>query len=243
VEEDEGQQNGSETVTAFLLIHGAYQGGWIWKPVAARLRAAGHLVFAPSLDGCGERAAHLRPGITTETQAEELATFLEYEDLADVVLVGTSAGGMVTAKVAELARERVARLVLIDALALVNGEGIRDIVKNSAASIVTETATGPAREERVEKLLRDLDPDTAEWAADRFGLHPIAVFAQPVVLEKFWDQDWDAAVILCRQAENPGEAHQRRTAEKLGARWHEMDTGHYPMLSAPEELTRLILEG
>jgi len=230
-------------VTTFLLIHGAYQGGWIWKPVAERLRAAGHQVFAPSLDGCGERAAHLRSGITTESQAEELAKLLEFEDLSDVVVVGTSAGGMVAVKLAELARDRVARLVLIDALALLNGESIRDIVKNSAASIVTEVATGPAREDRVAKLLRDLDKDTAEWAADRFGLHPIAVFNQGVVLDRFWDQDWDVAVILCRQAENPGEAHQRRTAEKLHARWHELNTGHYPMLSAPDELTRLILEG
>jgi pimeloyl-ACP methyl ester carboxylesterase len=81
-------------LTTFILIHGAYQGGWIWKPVTARLRAAGHVAFNPSLDGCGERAYQLRPGITTETQAEELAAFLQSEDLDDVVLVGTSAGGI-----------------------------------------------------------------------------------------------------------------------------------------------------
>jgi len=230
-------------VSTFLLIHGAYQGGWIWKRVATRLRAAEHLVFAPSLDGCAERAAQLRPGITTETQAEELAGFLKYEDLGDVVVVATSAGGMVAVKLAELARDRIARLVFIDALALVNGESIRSIVKNSAASIVTETATGPARDDRLKKLSRDLDPETAAWAADRFGLHPIAVFNQGVVVKDFWDQDWDATVICCRQAENPGEAHQRRTAEKLKARWHEMDTGHYPMLSEPDALTQLILNG
>jgi pimeloyl-ACP methyl ester carboxylesterase len=50
-------------------------------------------------------------------------------------------------------------------------------------------------------------------------------------------------VIWCRQAVNPGEAHQRRAAEKLGATWHELDTGHYPMLSAAEELSRLIVPG
>ena len=42
-------------MATYVLIHGAYQGGWIWKPIATRLRAAGHLVFAPTLDGCGER--------------------------------------------------------------------------------------------------------------------------------------------------------------------------------------------
>ena len=51
-------------MTTFVLIHGASQGGWIWQPTAARLRGAGHLVYAPSLDGCGERRHGLRPGIT-----------------------------------------------------------------------------------------------------------------------------------------------------------------------------------
>ena len=46
--------------------------------------------------------------------------------------------------------------------------------------------------------------------------------------------------IRCRQAANPPESHQRRTAERLKAVWHELDTGHYPMLSEPDALTRLL---
>jgi pimeloyl-ACP methyl ester carboxylesterase len=228
-------------VTTFVLIHGAYQGGWIWNPVATRLRAEGHLVYAPSLDGCGERTAQIRPGITTESQAEEVANLLYYEDLDDVVLVGTSAGGMVAAKVAELARARVERLVFVDALVPLHGEKLRDIVTRPSP-INTEVATGRPHEETLSNLLLDLDPETAAWTADRFVLHPIAAFTQPVVLESFWDQRWNASVIWCRRAENPGEAHQRRSAEALDARWHELDTGHYPMLSTPDALTGLIVE-
>ena len=65
----------------------------------------------------------------------------------------------------------------------------------------------------------------------------------PVKLTDFWDKTWDASVIWCKQAVNPGEAHQRRAATRLKARWHELDTGHYPMLSTPDELTSLILNG
>ena len=90
--------------------------------------------------------------------------------------------------------------------------------------------------------LGDLQRETATWAADRFGLHPVAALTQPVVVESFWDQRWNASVIWRRRAENPGEAHQRRCAEALDARWHELDTGHYPMLSEPDALTRLLLE-
>jgi pimeloyl-ACP methyl ester carboxylesterase len=229
-------------VTTFVLIHGSYQGGWIWKLVATRLRDDGHLVFAPTLDGCGERAAQCRPGITTETQAEEVAGFLWSEDLHDVVLVGASSGGMVVAKTAELARERIARLVFADALALMHGERIRDIV-SGRSPVAGAHAAGPTRAERLERFLLDMDPDLAEWAADRSTPHPVGVSEQPVVLEKFWQQDWDASVVFCPQAGKPGEAHQRRTAENLKARWHELDTGHYPMLSMPDALTRIIVEG
>ena len=229
-------------MTTFVLFHGSYQGGWIWKLVATRLRDEGHLVYAPTLDGCGERAGQLRPGITSDTQAAEVAAFLWSEDLRDVVLVGASSGGMVMVKTAELARERVARLVLADALALMDGEKIRDIVSGNP-SVETEYAAGPTREDRLKRFLLDMDKDLAEWAADRSTLHPIGVSDQPVVLEKFWNQDWDALVVFCRQAGKPGEAHQRRAAEALKARWIELDTGHYPMLSMPDELTRIILEG
>jgi len=70
---------------------------------------------------------------------------LFYEDLQDVVLVGTSAGGMVLCKAAELARERVARLVFVDALALLPGEQVGRIVQRAAPRETTALATGPTQ--------------------------------------------------------------------------------------------------
>ncbi len=228
-------------MTDFVLIHGAYQGGWIWKLVSERLRAKGHNVLAPTLDGCGERAAQLRAGITTETHGEEIAKLLYFHDLENVVLVGTSSGGMVMACAAEQARDRVARLVFADALALFNGERILDIVKRPTTAIDTPLARGPTREDAAGRLFASLDPATRDWAADRVTLHPAAVYNEPVKLDRFWDQAWDADVLYCSRAPNPGEAHIRRAADKLEARWHVIDTGHYPMLSTPDDLVRIIL--
>ena len=119
-------------MATYVLVHGAYQGGWIWKPVAERLRAAGHRVIAPTLDGCGHRHDQVRPGITVATHGQEIAKLLFYEDLDRVMLVGTSSGGMVICKAAELARERIGRLFFVDALALMSGERVGDIVKRAA---------------------------------------------------------------------------------------------------------------
>lgn len=229
-------------MTTFVLIHGAYQGGWIWNPVAERLRAKGHLVLAPTLDGCAERKGQLRAGINTETHAEEIAALLFYNDLKDVVLAGTSTGGLVMARVAELARERVARVVFADALALLNGEALPDIVKRPTA-VNTELGTGPSRQDFETRLFADLDPKVRAWALERCTPHPIAAMQAPVRLDRFWDQAWNASVIWCRKSSNPPVAHQRRTADKLKGRWHELDTGHYPMLTEPEALAQLIAEG
>lgn len=227
-------------MTTYVLIHGAYQGGWIWRDVAASLRAAGHLVVAPSLDGCAERHHALRAGITTETQAEELASLLFHEDLHDVVLVGTSSGGMVLCRTAELVRERIGRLVFADALALFDGERIGDIVTNRPTPVITELSVGPSREDAAGRLFAGLEPATRDWTLARYTLHPIACMQTPVQLDRFWNEDWAATVIWCRQSANPPVAHQRRAAERLKAKWFELETGHYPMLSMPAELTGLI---
>ena len=227
-------------MATYVLIHGAYQGAWIWKPVATRLRAAGHTVHALTLDGCGERAHLLRRGITVGTHAREVAQCLFYEDLSDVVLVATSSGGMVLQKTAELARDRGARIVFVDALALVPGERVDDIVKRAAPNETTDVATAPARSDAERRLFRDLEPATRAWALARITPHPVAALEAPMEATTFWEQTWRAAVIRCRRAVNPPEAHQRRTAERLKAAWHELDTGHYPMLSEPEQLTRLL---
>ncbi|GGC63560.1 esterase [Siccirubricoccus deserti] len=222
-----------------LLIHGAYQGGWIWDPVAEILRAAGHRVEAPSLEGCGERAGALRPGITTESQAEELAAYLGRQDLRGVTMVGTSTGGMVMCRLAELVPNRIGRLVFADALALQDGEALPDIVKRPTA-VNTALTSGPSRHDAETRLFAELDPATRAWALERITQHPISPMVDKVVLPRFWSMPWQASVIWCRRSANPPVAHQRRAQQALGASWHELDTGHYPMLSEPKALAAII---
>jgi pimeloyl-ACP methyl ester carboxylesterase len=229
-------------MATYVLLHGAYQGGWIWQRVAPHLRAAGHNVFAPSLDGCAERRHALRPGIDTESHAAEIADLLFFEDLHDIVLVGTSCGGMVAARVAETTRERIGRIVLADALALFNGETVGDHVKRTGA-VTDAVGTGPTREDAANRMFVSLDGATKTWALDRYTPHPVAAMASPVKLERFWQQDWRASVIWCRQSVNPPVAHQKRAAETLKAKWHELDTGHYPMLTEPRALAGLMMAG
>jgi len=228
-------------MTSYVLVHGAYQGGWIWKRVATSLRAAGHVVYAPTLDGCAERHHACRPEITLDTHGREIAQLLFYEDLNDVVLVGTSAGGMVICRAAELAPERLSHLVFVDALALLTGERVPDITQRRTLYETTASATGPSRADVEQRLFADLAPADRAWALQRYTPHPTEALDGRVRLDSFWERAWPATVIRCRRSVNPPEAHQRRTAERLNATWLELDSGHYPMLTHSEELTRILL--
>ena len=98
----------------FVLVHGAWHGGWCWRRVADVLRRHGHSVFAPSLTGLGDRAHLFSPDISLHTHVQDILSLIESEDLKDVVLVGHSYGGFVISGVADTLRERVSHYVYLD---------------------------------------------------------------------------------------------------------------------------------
>ena len=115
-------------------------------------------------------------------------------------------------------------------------------MKRAAPNEVTEITTAITPADAQNRLFRELDPTLRAWALARVTPHPLAALEAPMEPTTFWEQTWPGTVVIrCRQAANPPEHHQRRTAERLKAAYHELDTGHYPMLSEPEALTRLLL--
>src|SRR4051794_40381551 len=95
-------------MATFVIVHGAWGGGWGWREVATALRAAGHEVFTPTLTGLGERAHLARPETDLTTHVRDVVGVLECEDLRDVLLVGHSYGGMVITGAADRAPDRLA---------------------------------------------------------------------------------------------------------------------------------------
>jgi pimeloyl-ACP methyl ester carboxylesterase len=111
----------------FVLVHGAWHGGWCWRRVADRLAARGHYVVAPTLSGVGERS-HLPPDtIDLATQIDDVAGEIRWKDLNGIVLVGHSYGGMVITGVAEQLRDRIAAIVYLDAFLPYDGQSLFDI--------------------------------------------------------------------------------------------------------------------
>ena len=56
-------------MATYVLVHGAWHGGWCWNRVAPLLRDAGHEVFTPTLTGLGERVHLASPEVDLGTNA------------------------------------------------------------------------------------------------------------------------------------------------------------------------------
>jgi pimeloyl-ACP methyl ester carboxylesterase len=170
----------------------------------------------------------------------ELADLMFFEDLSDVVLVGTSMGGMVVCSAAERVPERIRRLVFIDALVPLPGETVPTINSRppyDRAKLVYGPLPAAARG----VVYADLEPEMQDWALARYTQQPVAPTDDPVDLRVFWSRDWQVDVLRCSESPAPPEAHQRRTAERLNGSYSELKAGHYPMLSHPTEVTEYLL--
>lgn len=113
--------------STFVLVHGAWHGGWCYSRVAAILRERGHCVFAPTLTGLGERSHLAGLGlINCSTHIRDIVNVFEWERLSDVVLCGHSYGGLVIGGVADIIPHRVASLVYLDACIPRDGQSAFD---------------------------------------------------------------------------------------------------------------------
>ena len=121
-------QPGTAAKTAtFVLVHGAWHGGWCWQRVNDRLTAQGHRVFAPTLTGVCERSHLDSPSVDLSTQIRDVVNEIRWKDLENVVLVGHSYGGMVITGVAEQVASKIASIVYLDAFVPADGQSIGDL--------------------------------------------------------------------------------------------------------------------
>ena len=119
-------------MTNFVLVHGAWIGGFCWRPNAQALRKAGHEVYTPTMTGLGERIHLMNPSINLDTHITDIVNVIKYEELSDVVLVGHSYGGMVITGVADALPDRITSLVYLDAFVPENGQSLVSLVPPGA---------------------------------------------------------------------------------------------------------------
>src|SRR3954464_1400810 len=114
-------------MTTYVLVGGAWPGGWCWQRVARRLRDNGHDAYPVTLTGLGERVHLATPQVDLETHIADVVNVLDYEALTGAVLVGHSYAGIVVTGVADRRPERLDAVVYLDTSPLPSGSALADI--------------------------------------------------------------------------------------------------------------------
>ena len=237
----------------FVLVHGAWHGGWCWRRVVEALQAQGHRAFAPTLTGVGERAHLLSSLITLETHIADVAGVIEAEELQDVVLAVHSYAGMIGTAIADRMPQRLKHLVYVDAVVPKPGESW-----SSTHASATREARLAAAQASPDYSFPPPDPSVfglaAEdhaWVQRRQTAHPGHTYQAPLQFDPRRVAGVPRTFIDCvqpRLATIDSIRPRVRDAAFWDGAWPggggvrvvELATGHDPMVSAPQELTRVL---
>ena len=231
-------------MSTYVLIGGNWLGAWAWRRVATPLREHGHTVYPLSLTGLGERVHLGGPHVDLETHIADAVNLFEYEDLADVILVGHSYAGFVITGVADRAPERLKALVYCDSGPLPDGQSILGMQSQEGQAALRaavkdgwrwpfpdfarlgqdSSITGLGEEERALMQRKAVD-------------HPFNTWTQPLHLTYAGPVRYERVVIACEDGKRFLPMVQSMLPD---ARILELDTGHWPMLSKSAELTELL---
>lgn len=219
-------------VRTYVIVHGAWGGGWAFRRVEELLRARGHSVYRPTLTGLGERSHLAGPHVGLGTHVEDVVGVLLFEDLRDVVLVGHSYGGVVITGVADRVPERVRSLVFLDAIVPEDGE--------SAAAAIGARA-GWLRQMEKDGLL------VPPWVKPgqpppKDVPHPLKTLTDPVSYKNEAARRLPATYIHTVEAGATKDDFDPQ-AERAKARgWTvlRMQADHNPQRTAPEALAELL---
>jgi pimeloyl-ACP methyl ester carboxylesterase len=236
-------------VATFVLVHGAWHGGWCWRKVVPLLRAGGHAVHTPTLTGLGERAHLATREVGLDTHVQDLLNVLLFEDLREVVLVGHSYGGLVIAGTAEQAPERLAHLVYLDALVADDGQSCLDLLGPAARAPLEEVVRSGGEGWRlpidVEPTLDSygvVDPAERRWMAERLVPHPWKTLTDRLRLPIGHGGALPRTFVDCPRGRAGPSGGAERARSEPGWRSRQIDTGHDAMVTAPRELVELLLE-
>jgi pimeloyl-ACP methyl ester carboxylesterase len=231
-------------IGTYVLVHGAWHGGWCWAKVARLLRDAAQEVYTPTLTGLGERAHLARPEVDLQTHIQDVVAVLESEELRQVTLVGHSYGGMVITGVAARAATRIGHLVYLDAFVPEAGRSLLDYVGAERAQAMRDAAQAQGEGWKVpsfppERFGVSSQRDT-EWLNKHLVPQPLKTFEQP--LPAAGGERLKRTFIYCSgRAMGPFEQFAERLRDDRKWAFHELKTGHDAMVTAPGELAKILM--
>jgi pimeloyl-ACP methyl ester carboxylesterase len=237
-------------MATFVLVHGAWQGASTWDLVVPRLWAAGHRVYTPTLIGLGANAHRLTPLVNLDMHIQDVVGVINYERLQDVILVGHSYAGMIITGVAEFAKERLERLVYVDAFVPGDGQSAMQLFPERFQTAFHDQARTEGDGWRLLGSEKRLDlwglkeGPARDFVRSKLCDFSINCFEQPLMLPTNAAATLDRTYIACVGDGYPARPVFAQFAERAqaeGWRTYELPTGHDCHVEMPEAFCELLL--
>ena len=246
-------------MATYLLVHGGWHGAWCWKKVIPLFQEAGQRLYTPTLTGLGERALLLTPEVGLSTHIQDIVQVIEENQLHDVILLGHSYSGMVITGVVDRVPERIRHLVYLDAFVPRDGASIADISPMVIRRLRRDARThgdgwrvnppqAPFGMGGINGVSQE--PDLS-WVRSMVGPQSLKTFEEPLHLKDpdivskkartFIRCTRGLPVFLLNTMQRVLVRHTLSPTAP-GWRFRQLDTGHDCMITAPKELTELLLE-
>jgi pimeloyl-ACP methyl ester carboxylesterase len=227
----------------FVLVHGGWRGGWVWKRVAQLLRKEGHEIYTPTLTGLAERSHLLHAGVNLSTHIQEIVSLIKFEELHDVVLCGHSYAGMVISGVADQIDECISSIVYLDAWFPKNGDSIMAFSPEIYQLMHIKDAGqygGIACSPIPAAILQVNEQDRA-WVDAMATPHPLATMIEAIQLQGN-HLNVKRKTFALASAWEPNPFRQFYDRLQGDPEWvtSTIESGHDAMLDKPEEVASLL---
>ncbi len=233
-------------MTTYVLVHGAWSGGWIWRTVADHLRDAGHVVYTPTLSGMGERSHLLTRDITLQTHIQDIINVVEYENLRDVALVAHSYGGMAATAVADRIPDKLSALIYLNAALPEDGQAMLDLVpperKETVIRLAEEEGGGLGIPSSLIMETGIEDDEEREAFMARTCLHPLGPQLETIHLGGHFQRVPTKAYVLAGMSNSHHfRSYMEWAQDEPGWVGEEIPSMHYPMITMPRETADLLM--
>jgi pimeloyl-ACP methyl ester carboxylesterase len=232
-------------MSTFVLVPGAWLGGWVWSRVSPMLEERGCKVYAVTLTGMGERAHLASKDLGIETAIQDVLNVIRYNDLIDVVLVGHSFASKVSAAVADRASDRVRVFINLDGYI---PEKVRTPQGSFPDEFPVEGTTMPFPESFLKAVGKDVQSANRDWLLSKASPLPARYYRDSITLSEKYDYvrrsyifctGGDTLTWLISQS-TEGDVDKVLKA-KLDGPYRLIDSGHWPMITKPKELVEDML--
>ncbi len=224
-----------------LFVHGAFQGGWVWKDVSRHLERTGYQVHRPTLSECGYLGRGETRTTGLNTYIHDICSYVEMEDLDDFTIVAHSYSGMICSGVMIRMQERIRSAIFLDAVIPEQDVSFAQLAGDQFMGMLEQHRLGETAVSPWPLKVFGVHGDASASFQSRLRPFPMQAFLDPFP-ESFQPRAVRTTFVTCTETVSGFIRAMAEKAKNNDWPLHSIPSGHCPMITCPEKTAGLIAE-